>query len=93
MAIALSNVVKTARQQLGELTGLEVASTVSVRKDETGWCIQVEVIEKRSLPSSQDILAIYELGIDEDGAVRDFSRIGMRRRADVAAAAVAEAGA
>jgi hypothetical protein len=93
MAMALPNVVKKAREQLGELTGLKVGSTVSVRKDGTGWCVQVEVVEKKSLPDSQDILATYELSVDEVGDVQRFSRVGMRRRTDVVATADVESGA
>jgi hypothetical protein len=93
MTMTLPNVVQKARQQLGELTGLEVSSTVSARKDESGWCVQVEVVEKKSLPSSQDILAAYELALDEEGNLLNFTRVGMRRRMDVTAGAGAESGA
>jgi autonomous glycyl radical cofactor GrcA len=93
MTMTLPNVVQKARQQLGELTGLEVSSTVSARKDESGWCVQVEVVEKKSLPDSQDILAIYELTIDAEGNMLNFDRIGMRRRADVVASIPSESGA
>jgi len=93
MATTLPNVVKKARQQLGELTGLSVCSTVCARKGEAGWCVQVEVVEKKSLPDSQDILATYELALDEEGNLLNFTRIGMRRRMDVAASALAESGA
>lgn len=93
MTLALPNVVKTARQQVGELTGLNVCSTVSAKKDETGWCVQVEVLEKESIPDSQDILATYELALDEEGNLLNFTRIGMRRRMDAAAASVADSGA
>jgi len=83
MATALMDVVKTARQRLGELTGLPIGSTVSVRRDECGWCVQVEVVEKKSIPDSQDILATYELQVDQDGEVLDMLRSGMRKRSDV----------
>jgi hypothetical protein len=93
MTMTLGNLVKSARGQLGELTGLAVGSTVCVRKDETGWCVQIEVVEKKSMPDSQDILATYDLLLDEEGQMLNFSRIGMRRRTDVAVSAGAEAGA
>ena len=93
MTMALPNLVKKARQQLGELTGLNVCSTVSAARGESGWCVRVEVLEKRSIPDSQDILAMYELSLDREGELVNFSRIGMRRRADVTASAGAEAGA
>ena len=39
------------------MTGLEMGSTLSARKDDTVWHVQVEAVEKKSLPDSQDILA------------------------------------
>ena len=86
MTMALPTLVTKARQQLAELTGLPTGSTVLVRQSDTGWCVQVEVVEKKSLPDSQDILATYELTLDGEGSLLNFARIGMRRRADVAAA-------
>ena len=91
--MTLPNVVKKARQQLGELTGLAVSSTVSARKEDPGWCVKVEVVEKKSLPDSQDILATYELSLDDEGELLNFTRIGMRRRMDVAACTADESGA
>jgi len=84
MTMALPNLVRKARKQLAELTGLGMGSTVSVRRDERQWRVRVEVIEKKSLPDSQDILATYELTLDEQGQVTDLARVGLRRRMDVA---------
>ena len=83
MATALMDVVKNARQRLGELTGLPVGSTVSIRKGESGWCVQVEVVEKKSIPDSQDILATYELQVDQEGEILDMLRSSMRKRSEV----------
>lgn len=83
MTMAMLDFVRKAREQLHELTGLKVGSTVSVGKGDGGWCVQVEVVEKVSIPDSQDILATYELSVDDEGNVRNFYRIGMRRRAEV----------
>ena len=93
MTKALPNLVKKARQQLVEVTGLEVCSTVSARQDESGWCVQAEVVEKKSIPDSQDILATYELALDGDGNLLNFARLGMRRRMDIATTVPAESGA
>ena len=92
MSMAMPMVVRKAREQLGAVTGLPVSSTVSARKEDGGWRVEVEVVEKKSLPDSQDILARYELTLDEAGDLLNFSRVGMRRRAD-AAPAGAESGA
>lgn len=86
MAVAMAQLIQTARSELQTLTGLELGGTVSARKDAAGWHVQVEAVAKRSIPDSQDILAIYDVALDLEANVLDFSRIGMRKRSDVSAA-------
>jgi hypothetical protein len=93
MALVLPNVIKMARKEIGALTGLEVGSTLSASKDQSGWSMRVELVEKKSVPDSLDILATYHVSLDEDGLVLDFTRVGMRRRMDVMEAADVESGA
>ena len=80
MAATISNLVQEAREQLSTLTGLALGSTVSVHRDESNWRVQVEVVEKKSMPDSQDILATYDLTVDQDANILNFARIGMRKR-------------
>ena len=82
MTVALADLIEKARKQLGEFTNLPLGSTISARKDKRGWCIQVEVVEKQSIPDGQDILATYELTVDEEANVLDFARVGMRKRVE-----------
>lgn len=72
--------IEHARQELSKLTGLELSSTVGVTKDEKGWHISIEMIEKHSMPDQMDILAIYEVLLDEDGNLLSFERKAMRKR-------------
>ena len=82
MAVAMGELIQKAREQLGDMTGLELGSTLSARKDGDGWHVQVEAVEKKSLPDSQDILAMYDLTMDDNANVLNFNRIGMRKRGD-----------
>ncbi|OBA83316.1 hypothetical protein A9W99_08315 [Mycobacterium sp. 1164966.3] len=45
-----------------------------------GWFVEVEVVEDRRIPSSADILALYELELDVDGALLGYGRIGRYSR-------------
>jgi len=83
MPIAIPQLVERAREDLASLTGLELGSTLSSLKDEKGWRVQVEMVEKKSLPDSMDILATYECLMDDDGNLLEFKRAGMRKRIDV----------
>lgn len=75
-------VIQQAKLALHELTGLEISSVVSAEKEDDGWLVQVEVVEKHSIPDSMDILALYETRLDAEGNMRDFKRISMRKRID-----------
>lgn len=82
MALPIGELVERAREELGRLTGLELSSTLGTFKDERGWRVSVELIEKKSLPDSMDILALYEVLLDNDGHLLEFGRKKMRKRVD-----------
>ena len=83
MAKELGTLIEKARKELNKLTGLATSSTVGVTKDERGWNISIEMVEKRSIPDQMDILALYEVLLDEDGNLLNFERKSMRRRMDM----------
>ena len=83
MALGMSKVIQMARTDVNNLTGLEISSTVSAEKEDDGWLIIMEVIEKHSIPDGMDILAKYETRLDADGNMLDFKRTGMRKRIDM----------
>ncbi|KPJ65936.1 MAG: hypothetical protein AMJ45_04380 [Syntrophobacter sp. DG_60] len=82
MAIIVPQLIEKARTQLSELTGLEIGSTLAISKDERGWRVSVEMVEKHSIPDSMDILANYDIWLDEDGNVLEFNRKRLRKRID-----------
>jgi len=53
---------------------------VGATKDEKGWHISVEMLEKKSIPDQMDILATYEALLDEEGNLLGFERKSMRKR-------------
>ncbi len=75
--------IEKARKELSKLTGLTASSTIGVVKDEKGWNISIEMVEKRSIPDQMDLLALYEVLLDEDGNLLNFERKSMRRRMDL----------
>jgi hypothetical protein len=82
MALPFGEAIKKARSDLHELTGLEISSTIGAEPDEDGWKVTLEAIEKRSIPDSMDILALYETKLNAKGEMLEFNRIKMRKRID-----------
>jgi hypothetical protein len=64
-----------ARQYIAEMTDREPVQMTSVAPTEDGWLVEVEVIEDRRIPSSSDILALYEAELDMDGELLSYRRI------------------
>ena len=82
MALSIGEVIEKARSELSKLTALEIGSTVGAARDEDGWVVTVEVVEKHSLPDGMDVLATYETKLDPDGNMLEFKRLRMRKRID-----------
>lgn len=62
------------------LTAKEVEGTTRVQPVEDGWVVEVEVVEDRRVPSSGDILALYEAELDMDGTLISYQRKRRYRR-------------
>ena len=82
MALGIGEVIEKARSDLSKLTALEIGSTVGAGRNEDGWKVALEVVEKQSIPDGMDILATYETKLDPDGNMLEFNRIRMRKRID-----------
>jgi len=76
----IGSLIEATRSQLCKLTGLKLSSTIGATKDEKGWHISIEMLEKQSIPDQMDILATYEVLLDEEGNLLGFERKSMRKR-------------
>ncbi|KUI36147.1 gas vesicle protein GvpO [Mycobacterium sp. IS-1496] len=67
--------VDLAREHITGMTGRESVQTTSVAPTRGGgWLVEVEVVEDRRIPSSSDILALYEVELDVDGELLTYRR-------------------
>lgn len=82
MAKSIHQLIEIAREELSKVTGLELSTTLATVKDERGWRISIDMIEKHSIPDQMDILATYDVVLDEDGKLLEFNRTGLRKRCD-----------
>ena len=80
--LAMGQVVRLALEGLSVLK-LRVSSVTSVMRADRGWRVSVEVVERRSVPDTGDLLALYELHLDETGTILGYERTRMRRRSDL----------
>jgi Gas vesicle synthesis protein GvpO len=75
-ALTAAQAAQSALRQIAELTGKQVEGITGVGPAEAGWVVRIEVVEDRRIPSSSDILAAYEAGLDMDGELLSYRRVG-----------------
>jgi hypothetical protein len=80
--LSMKEIVEKVKEEICRYTGLPSSSILNVSQEEGGWRVGIEMVEKKSIPESQDILAHYEVRLDEKGQLIDFNRIKLRKRAD-----------
>jgi hypothetical protein len=67
--------VAAVREYAAEMTGQEpVRMTSATPTDDGGWVVEVETVEDRRIPSSADILGLYEVEIDIAGELLSYRR-------------------
>ena len=84
----LEQVLNTVKKEIVELTSLPFNTIAGLALDEetNAPTLTIELVERKAIPDSMDLLGIYEVTTDENGKVRTFRRIGMRKRGDVVSA-------
>jgi hypothetical protein len=72
-----------AKEQLQALLNRDVPNVTSASKVEDGWQLTLELIERKAIPDSQDLLGMYEVILNEDGDLTSYERIRVRKRMDL----------
>ena len=78
----VSEAVKTVLTEFPTLTNLKASGVIGVSHGEKGWVVSIEMLEKKSIPDSMDVLGLYEVKVDDRGKIVDFSRVKLRKRCD-----------
>ncbi|HET7324932.1 MAG TPA: gas vesicle protein GvpO [Halococcus sp.] len=70
------------RDDAGDLIGRPLDGIVEIERNEGDWRALVEIVERRSVPDTQDILGRYALELDGDGVITGYHRLDRYRRGD-----------
>jgi hypothetical protein len=77
-------VLRQARAQLAELTGMVAETVSSFAQTEDGWLLEVEVLELQRVPDTMSLMASYQVELDPQGQLVGYRRVRRyeRGRAD-----------
>jgi len=81
-AMSIAQVIDSSMRALSVLR-LKVSTVISVSRTADGWQVTAELVERRSVPDTSDLLGVYELLLDEGGNLLKYERTRMRRRCDL----------
>jgi len=73
--LGAAEAAQTGLREIAELTGKQPEGVTGLEPTEDGWVVGVEVVEDRRVPSSADILAIYETELDMSGELLSYRRV------------------
>lgn len=76
---------RTVQSTAAELIGREFDAVSEIAPTDDGWRAIVEVVERRAVPDTQDIIGRYEIELDGDAVVHGYRRLDRYRRGDTAA--------
>lgn len=73
-APSLRSILKGAQQAV-ELTGKDLEGIVGVSRDGDRWTVRIELVELRRIPSTTDVLAVYEVELDQSANLIGYRRL------------------
>lgn len=69
-----------ARKVLEENVGKKALNIIGMREEAGKHIATVQILERKAVPDSQDLIGIYEVSISKEGKVLGFERIAARHR-------------
>jgi len=80
----LITAIKTAKRDVAELSDLPLNSIIGAEfeSESNQWIVNLELVERKGIPDTMDLIGLYEFRIDDNGETAAFERIGMRKRGD-----------
>ncbi|PCR91073.1 gas vesicle protein GvpO, halophile-type [Natrinema ejinorense] len=75
---------RTVQSTASQLIGHEFDGVSEISPTDDGWRSVVEVVERRAVPDTQDIIGRYEIELDTDATVHGYRRVDRYRRGDTA---------
>ena len=78
----VSEIAERAREELVKMTKLQLSGVIGTAREDKGWVVTIEMVEKKSIPDSMDVLGTYEVKLNDQGQIADFQRIKLRKRGE-----------
>ena len=79
----ITEIQKKIIPEIKEILGKEPESISLIEKTDKGWKIHCDVLEKKSVPETYDLLKIFEFRVDDQIKITGFNQLRKVRRGDL----------
>jgi hypothetical protein len=74
--MTMPELIERTKQQMEAITGLSPETVSRLDPADSGWNVGIDMLEHRSIPRTHDLLASFEVSLDDDGNIQRWRRIG-----------------
>lgn len=78
----VGEIAERVKKELSQLTGLQSSGLTGISEENGEMVMKLEMLEKKSIPDSQDVLGIYEVRLTPEGKIKQFTRTRLRKRSE-----------
>ena len=79
----LARLGNRALEEIEGLVGCPAEGVSGIRRTDDGWVVLVDVLELERMPSTTDVLGLYEVTINGDDEVSGYRRVKRYLRSQV----------
>jgi hypothetical protein len=81
MTMDFPSLVADTKRQMTAITGLATDTISRCDRSDDGWMLNIDMLEQRCVPRTQDLIASFEVALDDTGHVVRWRRTGRFVRA------------
>lgn len=78
-----ADIVQLAKRQLEAITGVTADTVSRFDRSPEGWALHIDMVEHRAIPRTHDLIARYEVALDEAGNLLRWRRTMRSQRGQI----------
>ena len=72
--MTMTELITRTRKQMEAITGLAPETVSRLDRADGGWNVGIDMVERRAIPSTYDLLASFDVVLDLDGNIQNWHR-------------------
>lgn len=78
----IREISRKASAMLQDILNKKIDNVTGISRDGEDWTASVDVVERNSIPDTQDLIGTYEVKLNASLDILSYRRTGVRRRGD-----------